>query len=93
MFHVLVSPLVLLIKAAEGKNEARIFPENPEGVQDSYSLQAFFSKLDGKNLSMIQLMELDACTHCGMCTSRCSVVSLLKGFQISYSPFEKLASI
>jgi heterodisulfide reductase subunit C len=48
----------------------------------------------GKNLSMIQLMELDACTHCGMCTSRCSVAIAFEGIpNINILPSEKLASI
>jgi heterodisulfide reductase subunit C len=48
----------------------------------------------GKNLSMIQLMELDACTHCGMCTSRCSVAIAFEGIpNINILPSEKLTSI
>jgi len=48
----------------------------------------------GKNLSMIQLMELDACTHCGMCTSRCSVAIAFEEIpNINILPSEKLASI
>jgi heterodisulfide reductase subunit C len=48
----------------------------------------------GKNLSMIQLMELDACTHCAMCTSRCSVAIAFEGIRnINILPSEKLASI
>jgi ferredoxin len=48
----------------------------------------------GKNLSMIQLMELDACTHCAMCTSRCSVAIAFEGVSnINILPSEKIASI
>jgi len=48
----------------------------------------------GKSLSMIQLMELDACTHCAMCTSRCSVAIAFQGIpNINILPSEKLASI
>jgi heterodisulfide reductase subunit C len=48
----------------------------------------------GKNLSMIQLMELDACTHCAMCTSHCSVAIAFEGIpNINILPSEKLASI
>ena len=48
----------------------------------------------GKNLSMIQLMELDACTHCAMCTSRCSVAIAFEGIpNINILPSEKIASI
>jgi len=48
----------------------------------------------GKGLSMIQLMELDACTHCAMCTSRCSVAIAFQGIpNINILPSEKLASI
>jgi heterodisulfide reductase subunit C len=48
----------------------------------------------GKGLSMMQLMELDACTHCAMCTSRCSVAIAFQGIpNINILPSEKLASI
>jgi heterodisulfide reductase subunit C len=48
----------------------------------------------GKSLSMIQLMELDACTHCAMCTSHCSVAIAFEGIpNINILPSEKLASI
>lgn len=48
----------------------------------------------GKNLSMIQLMELDACTHCAMCTSHCSVAIAYEGISnINILPSEKIASI
>jgi len=48
----------------------------------------------GKNLSMMQLMELDACTHCAMCTSRCSVAIAFEAIpNINILPSEKLASI
>ncbi len=48
----------------------------------------------GKNLSVIQLMELDACTHCAMCTSRCSVAVAFEAIpNINILPSEKLASI
>jgi heterodisulfide reductase subunit C len=48
----------------------------------------------GKNLSMMQLMELDACTHCAMCSSRCSVAIAFGGIpNINILPSEKLASI
>jgi heterodisulfide reductase subunit C len=48
----------------------------------------------GKNLSMIQLMELDACTHCRMCTSHCSVAIAFEGIpNNNILPSEKLVSI
>ncbi len=48
----------------------------------------------GKNLSMIQLMELDACTHCAMCTAHCSVAIAFEGISnINILPSEKVASI
>lgn len=48
----------------------------------------------GKNLSMIQLMELDACTHCAMCTSHCSVAIAFEGIpNINILPSEKVGSI
>ena len=43
---------------------------------------------------MIQLMELDACTHCAMCTSRCSVAIAFEGIpNVNILPSEKIASI
>jgi heterodisulfide reductase subunit C len=43
---------------------------------------------------MIQLMELDACTHCAMCTSRCSVAIAFKGIpNVNILPSEKIISI
>lgn len=55
----------------------------------------YFSKSwMGKNLSMVQLMELDACTHCAMCSSHCSVAIAFEGIQnINILPSEKVASI
>ncbi len=54
----------------------------------------FSSTWMGKNLSMIQLMELDACTHCGMCTAHCSVAIAYEGKpNINILPSEKIASI
>jgi heterodisulfide reductase subunit C len=48
----------------------------------------------GKNLSMIQLMELDACTHCAMCTSRCSVAIAFERIRnINILPSEKITAI
>ena len=48
----------------------------------------------GKNLSMIQLMELDACTHCGTCSLRCSVAIAFEEIpNINILPSEKIASI
>jgi heterodisulfide reductase subunit C len=48
----------------------------------------------GKNLSMIQLMELDGCTHCAMCSSHCSVAIAFEGIpNINILPSEKVASI
>ena len=41
-----------------------------------------------------QMMELDACTHCGTCTVRCSVAAALEEIpNINILPSEKIASI
>ena len=41
-----------------------------------------------------QMMELDACTHCGTCTVRCSVATALEEIpNIDILPSEKIASI
>jgi heterodisulfide reductase subunit C/nitrate reductase gamma subunit len=41
-----------------------------------------------------QIMELDACTHCGTCTVRCSVGAVLEEIpNINILPSEKIASI
>ena len=43
---------------------------------------------------MMQLMELDACMHCGTCSSRCSVAVALAGIpNMNILPSEKLAAI
>jgi len=41
-----------------------------------------------------QMMELDACTHCGTCTVRCSVAAALEEIpNINILPSEKIASV
>jgi heterodisulfide reductase subunit C len=41
-----------------------------------------------------QMMELDACTHCGTCTVRCSVAAAMEEIpNINILPSEKIASI
>jgi heterodisulfide reductase subunit C len=48
----------------------------------------------GKHLTMIQLMELDACMHCRTCSSQCSVAVAFEGIpNINILPSEKIASI
>jgi heterodisulfide reductase subunit C len=65
-----------------------------KGFKILFHSRRFSQSWMGKNLSMIQLMELDACTHCGMCTSRCSVAVAFEGIpNINILPSEKLASI
>ncbi|MBW2039732.1 MAG: 4Fe-4S dicluster domain-containing protein [Deltaproteobacteria bacterium] len=51
-------------------------------------------KSDPANIATRQVMELDACTHCGACTSRCSVAVALEEIpNINILPSEKIASI
>ena len=48
----------------------------------------------GKHLTMIQLMELDACMHCRTCSSQCSVAVAFEGIpNTNILPSEKIASI
>jgi heterodisulfide reductase subunit C len=43
---------------------------------------------------MMQRMELDACMHCGTCTSQCSVAGAFKGIpNVNILPSEKISSI
>jgi len=49
---------------------------------------------DPANRATRQMMELDACTHCGTCTVRCSVAAALDEVpNINVLPSEKIASI
>jgi heterodisulfide reductase subunit C len=50
MFHIIASPISLLVNAVMNKNQS-----------------------DPANIATRQVMELDACTHCGACTLACSV--------------------
>jgi heterodisulfide reductase subunit C len=71
MFHILTSPLSLLVNAVLDRE-----------------------KSDLANIATGQIMELDACTHCGICSSRCSVaVSLGEIPNVNILPSEKIPSI
>jgi len=71
MFHILVSPLSLLVNS----------------VMDN-------EKSDPANIATRQIMELDACTHCGACSTHCSVGVTFELFQnINILPSEKIASV
>jgi len=49
---------------------------------------------DPANIATRQALELDACTHCGACTSRCSVGIIVEEIEnINILPSEKLQSI
>ncbi|HDM77015.1 MAG TPA: hypothetical protein ENG51_11175 [Deltaproteobacteria bacterium] len=49
---------------------------------------------DQANIATKQIMDLDACTHCGTCTTRCSVAIAFEEFQnINILPSEKLIAI
>jgi heterodisulfide reductase subunit C/nitrate reductase gamma subunit len=51
-------------------------------------------KSDPAAIATKQIMELDACTHCGTCTVRCSVGAALEEIpNINILPSEKIASI
>ena len=49
---------------------------------------------DPVNIATRQMMELDACTHCGACTSRCAVgVTFEEIPNVNILPSEKIASV
>jgi len=51
-------------------------------------------KLSPANRATLQAMELDACTHCGTCSLRCSVIMAFEEIKnINIFPSEKIASI
>jgi heterodisulfide reductase subunit C/nitrate reductase gamma subunit len=51
-------------------------------------------KSDPTNIATKQAMELDACTHCGTCTLRCSVGVAFEAIpNVNILPSEKIASI
>jgi len=51
-------------------------------------------KSDPAAIATKQIMELDACTHCGTCTVRCSVGAVLEEIpNVNILPSEKIASI
>ncbi len=51
-------------------------------------------KSDPANIATRQIMELDACTHCGTCTSRCSVgVTYELNGNVNVLPSEKIRSV
>ena len=57
-------------------------------------LKRFPKSWMGKRLTMMQLMELDACMHCGNCTSRCSVAVAFEAIRNSnILPSEKIGAI
>jgi heterodisulfide reductase subunit C/nitrate reductase gamma subunit len=49
---------------------------------------------DPANIATRQVIELDACTHCGACTARCSVGIIIEQIEnINILPSEKIQSI
>lgn len=71
MFHLIASPLSLLVNAVMAKGSA-----------------------DPANVATRQILELDACTHCGACTERCSVAPVLEEIpNLIILPSEKIAPI
>ncbi len=49
---------------------------------------------DPANIATRQIMELDACTHCGACTERCSLAPTLEDIpNVNILPSEKMASV
>jgi len=68
MFHIIASPVSLLVNAVMDKDKS-----NPA------------------NIATRQVMELDACTHCGTCSLRCSAAPAYYAFGNEYIlPSEKL---
>lgn len=69
-FHILTSPLVLLINGVMDRKQA-----------------------DPANIATVQAMELDACTHCAICTRHCSVLPIYRLIpNPTILPSEKLAA-
>ncbi|MGQ9510200.1 MAG: 4Fe-4S dicluster domain-containing protein [Thermodesulfobacteriota bacterium] len=51
-------------------------------------------KLSPANRATLQAIQLDACTHCGTCSLRCSVIMAFEEFKnINIFPSEKISSI
>lgn len=51
-------------------------------------------KSDPANIATRQMIELDACTHCGTCSLRCSVAAVIEEIpNINILPSEKLAPV
>jgi len=51
-------------------------------------------KSDPANIATRQIMELDACTHCGTCNSRCSVAVAYEAIpNMNILPSEKISSV
>ena len=51
-------------------------------------------KLTPANRATLQAMELDACTHCGTCSLRCSVIMAFEEIKnMNIFPSEKIASL
>ena len=49
---------------------------------------------DPANVATRQILELDACTHCGMCTARCAVAIAFEEIpNVNILPSEKIASL
>lgn len=71
MFHIVASPLSLLVNA----------------VMDN-------ERSDPANIATRQIMELDACTHCGTCSERCSVAVAFEEIPNSnILPSEKMVAV
>ena len=64
------------------------------GLSSVIQFKRFKRSWIGKRLSMMQLMELDACMHCGTCSTRCSVAIAFAGIpNFNIFPSEKLGAI
>lgn len=73
-------------KALVEEHEKRITLESPSTYLPISSM--------GKNLSMIQLIGLEACVRCGNCSEQCSVAVAFKRIpNINILPSQKIASL
>ncbi|MFC1821476.1 4Fe-4S dicluster domain-containing protein [Thermodesulfobacteriota bacterium] len=71
MFHMIASPLSLLVNAVMDQETS-----------------------DPANIATRQMMELDACTHCGTCSLQCSVGVCFEEIpNLNILPSEKIASV
>jgi heterodisulfide reductase subunit D len=86
-FHVLMSPLVVVISSVHRENSKSVYSETHRFVDWSTNLRTHEStnlrthqstslpKIDPSHFSIRQLLELEGCTRCGECITWCPTFS------------------